>query len=437
MGIYDLILTSTSLLIPIITLQIADAAYRWLLEKNQDAQKKVSAISNGLLVVTINSFIFLFICFIASFFVHFEYLIHSFLFVFFATLMTFLQQITRGLGNTKLYSAAGILNTILLIIFSVVFFAWFKYKLGGLLIAVTLANAITACTLIVAGGLKKYIDFSQVARKEIKAMMQYSWPLIPNAIGWWLINEINRFIILFYLGVDANGIFAIAIRFPSLMIAANSIFMLSWQDHAIAAEEGGAVKNASYSKIFSTYMVLQFTMVIVLTSVSKYAVKWIIDPKFFEAWQYMPLLYLSVAFSTFSSFYGTAYLNTKKTKGLFSTTLAGSISNIIICLLLIKPLGLYAPAIGTLAGYAVMWFIRVRQTKGFFNIKINWSLFILLLCLSAASIELVSIGNKYADIFTFVSAVIIAIVLNRTLAKYVCQYIFHNLLIRFRTRSSI
>lgn len=436
MGLYDLIITTASLLIPLITLQISDAVYRWLLEAREDRDKVSVAITNSFVVLLISVISFICLCTVIAVFAHFDFFIYTVLYILSNIFMLFLQQVARGLGNNKLYATAGILNTFMMVLFTVIFFVLLNWGLPGILLAGIISGIITSLVILNSGKLFQYFNLSKASKVEVRSMIKYSWPLIPNAVGWWLINEINRFLILLFIGVEANGIFAISARFPSLLVMINSIFLLSWQDLAVAAKGNKDTNKAAYSKIFNSYMVLEFTVVILLIAVSRYLVEIMIDPKFFESWKYMPLLYLSVAFASFSSFLGASYLNVKKTKRILLTTLAGSIVNIVICIALIKPAGLFAPAAGTLSGYFTMWLIRAYETRTFFSIKINYRLFITLLLVSFLMAKLVFIDNLLVNIAVVVFALLLVIFLNRPLFKFIRQQLFHNNLTGLRSKST-
>lgn len=58
----------------------------------------------------------------------------------------------------------------------------------------------------------------------MKEMLKYSIPLIPNAFMWWIISASNRFFILYFVGVEANGLFAVANKIPSFLSILYAIF---------------------------------------------------------------------------------------------------------------------------------------------------------------------------------------------------------------------
>lgn len=423
LGTYDLLLTSVTLLVPFISIQMPESVYRWLLEiKDNDRAKQQSAITNSLLVFVFNNLVFILLFWMAQAFYQVPYALPFAIILFVNGLMIFLQQTARGLGLNKLYSFIGFSYTFFLLLLNVLFVVVLHLKLEGILYSTILSGLIAIVVLAFRSKIYQYIQPQCISRKEIKAMLTYSWPLIPNTISWWLINEVNRFIILFSLGVDANGIFALSNRFPSIIIIVNSIFMLAWQDQAILLHDTKE-KDAFYSKIFNVFLSLELTLVICLTSVSKYVVKLVVSPAFFYSWYYMPVLYLSVAFASFAAFLGVGYLGSKKTKGLFTTTIFGSVINILVSYLTIRKIGLYGPCIGTCIGFLVIWLLRVRQTRSFVQLKVNYVNLIALLAVVFVVMFLVTLDNPYADALCLLISISTLVIANKSLLVYLYGFL--------------
>jgi O-antigen/teichoic acid export membrane protein len=164
---------------------------------------------------------------------------------------------------------------------------------------------------------------------------------LSEAVYRWLISANKDF----QLTVEANGIYAIASKFPLIITIFNSIFMLSWQDHLLQDKE----KDSEFqSKIFNVFFTLELSVIIFLICSSEFLVNFLFGSDYFESWKYMPFLYLATGFSVFSAYYGAYYLKEKKTKSIFYTTFIGGFVNLGISISLIKWIGLYAPALGTL-----------------------------------------------------------------------------------------
>lgn len=194
-------------------------------------------------------------------------------------------------------------------------------------------------------------------------LLKYSWPLLPNAISWWLIDLGNRFIILIYLNEAYNGIYAVSARLAGIIALINSVFILSWQDYAISQLKNDTDLISQGSVIFKKYLTLELTAVIFLTSISNYIVRFTTNNEYAEAANYLPLLLFSAALSAFCAFFGALYLREKNTVGVFTTTLVGGLVNIILSILLIKPIGLFGVAIGSIFGFLTTLVIRYSIFK--------------------------------------------------------------------------
>ena len=44
-------------------------------------------------------------------------------------------------------------------------------------------------------------------------MLTYCVPLIPTAVFWWIMGVSDRYLVKWFVGSDANGIYAVATRY--------------------------------------------------------------------------------------------------------------------------------------------------------------------------------------------------------------------------------
>lgn len=369
-GIYDLVIATVALLIPFTTAQISDATYRWLLDAKEDRYKQSVIISSSLAVIIVFSGAFYALYYIALIFIHHKYTGYFAAVLLFSFYLPFFQQVVRGLGKNKHYAIAGIINTFLVLTSNICFLVFFKFGLQSLFIASIISNVLTIVFIIVSAKIQRLISAHNIDIQEIKKMLAYSWPLIPNSISWWLINIADKYIILYILNIEANGIYAVSSRFPAIISLFNSIFLMAWQDHGITATENSDSKKF-FSKTFDMFITFELTLVIFLISISQYLVKYLINFKFYESYKYMPMLYIGVAYSAFAAYIGVGYQRAKATKDIFKTTLIGGLINVSISVLLLKRIGLYAPALGTFVSFLVIYVIRKYQTNKFFSIEVN------------------------------------------------------------------
>lgn len=383
-GYYDVIVSTASLVIPVITLQVMEGMFRYLYNSSLDyARKLISNIVYLLIVSIILLGVGLLV--LHSFSDRIQYPVLIFIYYFLFTINTFFQKITRSKGRNKVFAISGVVYTFTMLVLQYVSIALLNLRVEGLLISNILAYIISIIYINYKTGYYKYILLNKLDVKLIKEIVNYSMPLIPNSLSWWAIGSINTYIVIIFLGVDYNGILAIANKFPSLLTLATSVFQLSWQETAISESEDSK-DSRFFSNVFNNYATVIFLFAVIVLFISKIINPYIVSVAYESSWYYIPPLIFAVVYSTLSSFLGAGYLASKKTKGAFTTTIFGSAVNIVITVAFIKYIGLYAPAIGKFSGFVVLMFIRIWDMKTYFKINTNWGNFLLLNAYSLVSV---------------------------------------------------
>jgi O-antigen/teichoic acid export membrane protein len=426
LGIYDLVVTTVAMLIPFVTLQISNGAYRWLLGLDKIEYvltKKI--ITSSFIVISTGLFSFVIIFNLASIFYDSRYLLYLIFLVITSSYLPYFQIVLRGFKETKLFAISGLLNAFLLVIFNLTFLLVFDFGISGLFIATIASNIITIIFILFKGGIIKYLDHKCFSRKISKEMLTFSIPLVPNVISWWLVNSADKFLILYFLNSEMNGIYAISSRFPTIITLVNSIFLLAWQDHSIINKDNNDEKVEFDSKIFNAFVNFEFSIVFILIAVSELTVRFLVAPEFYESYKYMPLLYIGVAFSAFSGYFGAAFISAKKTKVIFTSSVICGIINLLVCFLLVKYIGLYASVLGTFVSYLIMFIIRVNQSKGFYKININIKRLVFFTLLALVFSFLILVNNMILTILLIISSILISIKLNISFLNKIKRKFLH------------
>lgn len=405
LGEYDLLLVSITFLTPLITIQLSDAVYRFLLQEKDKSQ----IISTGLKLLLLGFLGFLLIAIIVNYFIHYHYFVEFMFLQLSSCLFIFFQQIIRGLKKNKLYAFMGTANALLVISLSVSFLVFFKMKLQGIILALFIAQIISVVTVVVIGKIYKEISFIVYYGNTAKNLIVYSWPLLPNAISWWLIDLGNRYIILFFLSQEYNGIYAIAARYAGIIALVNSVFILSWQDFTISDNQKDRIGIKKASQIFNQFIAFEMASIIVLTALAKYLIQLTTDLEYHGASNYLPILLFSAGLSAFCAFYGAFYLKSKDTIGVFTTTLIGGLINMVISIVLIDYLGLYGVAIGSLLGFAITLIFRMNK----FKLKVNYKLFSICIITYFGVLMLQYIDSNFLMIFLILFSLIFFFMVNR------------------------
>lgn len=371
-GQVDVLITTVNLFLPIATLSIFDAVFRFAMDK--DANQN-SILTSGLIVTIMLAFVGMLFYPILAFF-NIPNALYFILILVTMSLFTLIQNFARAIGKSKLYATSGIVNGLVFASLNVFFLVVMKIGIVGYLLSYLIS--LICATVYVSLMLKiwKYIKFDYFSKNIVKQMLRYSIPLIPNSLAWWFTNDASRFFILSYVGVAGNGIFAVANKIPSLLNMLFNIFTQAWQISAVEEFDSND-SSAYYSSIFNRLQSFLFLIIGVLLIVIKPTLQIVISSNFPDVWKFVPILLFSAVFANLSAFLGTVFLAAKKTSGLFTTTIVGMIINIVLSWILTPYFGINGTALGGAIGFCIVMFIRLHSISKYIHVKINWRIFIL------------------------------------------------------------
>jgi len=393
MGDYDLLNSTVNLLIPLITLQIFDAAFTWMIRgEDIDGNYARSAMQVVLFNSLVASVIILFVASVKPF----NYSVDFVFLLVTSSILTALQKLLRGLKKQKLFVYSSMAYTIVFLILNIVQICILKMGVRSLFISATIANLFAIVFCFVFEKRLRLNYFSQFDIKIIRKMLSFSAPLIPNQLNWWVMNSFNRYIIRLFLGASSNGIFAIANKFPSVLQMLLGFFNTSWQDMSVAEKDSDV--GAYYSSVFRALYRLSFSSIWILVPATKIVILLIMSKSYKVSAIYTSFLYLGTVFQSFSSFYGVGYLRGKNTKQASLTSIYGAVSNALLNIFLIKFIGLQAASISTFLGFFIMWIIREEQTKQNLSIVIDKIDFMLYFIPSIVVCCLACISSIYLDV---------------------------------------
>lgn len=368
-GRLDLISTTVSLLFPFVTLQIFDALFRYSSELKSSEYRKVVFSSSLIFSLISVSLLIPFYPIFARWRIFSNATLYLYLMILFSILLSGSKQYLRATDRVSLFAISDILYSLSLAGFNLLFLVGLRKGVTGYLQSTILAQVLTFLFLFFKAKLYKefrlYVDM-----RTVKHMLRYSIPLVPNSLMWWVVNVSDRYVLTYFLGIEATGYYSVSARFPSLLTMMYGVFFQAWQISAV--EEYG---KDSYSEVFKKTFEVVSAALFIVTSLFLVSLRWIVrllvSEAYYQSWQFVPFLLLGVVYQAFSSFYGVNYIASKKTAGVFSTSLVAAIVNFGINVALVKSLGIQAASFSTYIAYLIMWLLRVRESSKVANLKIN------------------------------------------------------------------
>ena len=408
MGVYDLLISTVSLLSPIVTMQISDAAYRWIIRNDGD---NALYIRSTLQVLLCNRGLAILLIFAVDRFFSIPYCGYFALILLSARILGTVQKLLRALKRQKLFALSGIVHSLLFLSLNVYLVCYLKRGVSSLLFSLIVAHAVTILMIVALVPELRVNLFKKPDLKTIKEFYRFSIPLVPNYLNWWVINSSDRYIVLFFLGVSSNGILAITHKFPSLLHTILNLFTTSWQDVSISDRETDTGKY--YTAVFKKFSRLTLSFLWMLIPLTKAVVYFVMSPAYKEACNYIAFYYLGAVFQSFAAFYGVGYLRNKQTGKAFTTSVYAAIINAAANLLLVRFIGLQASALSTFAAFFVMWLIREKQNREELGIVANKTEVFLLTGLCVVVSLLSILTNAHFNLVLFAVCGIVFAVINR------------------------
>lgn len=423
MGVYDAIITSISLCSPIIVLSIYEGVYRWSIQSKENAGKY---IRYGLFFELRNLLIASLVYFVACYFFAIPYFLWIWLYTVQICLHSYMDRITRALGNTRLFTISGVIYTLIFLFCNCILIIYFKLGIKSFLISGVAAGFFVSI-LLFASQRKEIFNSANIklSIEERKGILKYSIAITPNDICWWIVGLSDRYALMYFVGASANGIYSISQKFPTVIVMLTSIFYMAWQDQSLANYEKED-KNLYYTSVFNLYSRLLLCVSLYLIIFTKYIVIWFMAQDYASAWIYVAPLYLGTIFSAFASFYGVGYLGAKQTSRALLTTGVAALVNLVVNMLFIPffpKIGILIASISTLISYLVLFIIRLRQTKRYFNITIEKKSFFTLLSLNILFGIVVVFSNYMIDILLLLIALAFTILFLKNYVNHAVKFV--------------
>ncbi len=365
-GTVDVVNTYAMLLVSLVVWCIADAIF--VIPKNGTKEEKKSYFTTGWIFSFVGFAVAAAVFCVLDTIFKTRAIENSFAsnvwYVYFIMFGTFLQQytqqFTRCIDKMGVYSITGIVHTFFLALLSFVFIP--KHGVEGYITAYVIAYVISAAYSFFFSGSYKYLDLGKVKSDSLKKLLKYSIPLIPNTAMWWFVSGLNRPIIEANIGMEANGILAVANRIPGIIGMLFTIFNNAWVISMM--EEYGKPDFVKFFNIaVRCVMFPTILAAIVLSIFMKPFIMVLADTAFIDAYKYAPIAIMAIILSNFSSLIGGVFAAKKQSKYFFYSSFWAALTSVVFMFLLIPPFGLYGATIAMCLSYIAATISRCYYTR--------------------------------------------------------------------------
>ena len=296
-----------------------------------------------------------------------------------------LLQISRGLGDNTKYTLGSFISATVTILLNVILIVGFKMNAYGMLTATFIGNIACIAYLTISLKLPKFVKRSSYDKNELKTILKYSIPLIPNQISWWIVNVSDRLIITYFMNVSMNGVYSVANKFSSVVTTVYSVFNIAWTESA-AVNFKEEDRDKYFSKVLNVTIRFFGALCLGIIAYMPFVFNILVNENYDEAYAQIPILIIATMFNILVSYLGSIYVAKKLTKEIAKTSFIAAIINAVINIALIKFIGLYAASLSTLVAWGAMFIYRFIDSKKYIKLKVDTKIALTMILVCAVTV---------------------------------------------------
>ncbi len=378
-GTWSLINAAISFIIPLAVLGFGDAILRFLAAEKDTGRIREDFLSALFSTVLVSGIAFALLMFFLSDYlaVHIFNGIESSYYIKLASILVPLGCISgldsaylitfRKIGLLATFTVAQSVVNVGMIYLSL----RFGYRLNGVIMATIVVSLLFHLTLLFI--ILKQIGFRFPRFSHLKSFLSYGLPLTPASAIFWVINSSDRYLISYFIGVSAVGIYSAAHTigwYASFLVT--PITVLLFPTIAKSYDEN----NLSEARNFLKYSFKYFMMVAIpsafgLSILAKPILQVLTTPEFAVG----NLVVLFVSFkAVLMGFYEISrYIIqlVKKTRLILMLLTISAVLSIVLNILLIPLMGILGAAVASLITYGSLFIITLIVTRRYLKFDLS------------------------------------------------------------------
>jgi O-antigen/teichoic acid export membrane protein len=208
-------------------------------------------------------------------------------------------------------------------------------------------------------------------RAVLRRMLRFGAPTMPAELSLYSLRFIDRIIIVHLAGLGKAGLYALAVKFAQAVQVVVRGFQLAWPPLAYSITDDKEAARV-YALVLSWFLALCSFIVVGMWLFSRQIVDFLAAPQFFQAHEAVGLVSTGVMLYALYFVLVVVIGRTGRTEYTFPATVAGTIVNIILNLVLVPPLGIVGAGLALVASYLVLLGVMYVFSQRLFPIRYEW-----------------------------------------------------------------
>ncbi|MBM6682559.1 lipopolysaccharide biosynthesis protein [Collinsella intestinalis] len=373
-GTYDILYTTASLLIPVLTVNINEGVLRFCLDRDANRRDVLSVSVR----VFLPGAVLLAALVAANHWLRLIPLLDEyampFVFLYVASALNgILVMYARGADMVADVAVSGIVCSAVVLGLSVLLLVLFPLGLEGYFIANIAGLGAQCAYIVIRQRLWRQLSLKPLSRGErtlLKRMTAYTAPMIANSISWWVTNAAGKYAVIILCGSAMNGIYSASYKIPSILSVFQSIVYSAWVLSAVQDFDKDD-ESGFFSDTYSLYGFAMCALCSMVMIANRPLAGILYGSAFYEAWVYVPPLLISIVFLALASFLGGVFSAVRDSKAYAKSSAVTAVCNAILSMALVWRFGVMGASVAAAISYGVMLVLRLKDARRYIRLRLH------------------------------------------------------------------
>ncbi len=210
-----------------------------------------------------------------------------------------------------------------------------------------------------------------IDRALLRRLMRFGLPTMPAELSLYLLNFVDRIILVHVDGLPAAGRYSLAVKFAQGVNVLVRGFQLAWPPLAYSIRDDGEARR-TYAVVVTWFTAGCAFVVAGMWLLSRWIVRALAAPEFFGSYKAIGLVATGVTLYALYMVLVVILGRTGRTEFNFPATAAALATNIVLNLVLIPPLGIVGAGLALVASYLVVLVLMYSFTQRLFPVPYEW-----------------------------------------------------------------
>lgn len=285
-----------------------------------------------------------------------------------ATLYEYLLTLFRLEERARAYFLTTLANVLATIVLTVILVVGVGDGARGLLLGSYLTGAAFVLGLIAMQWRRLGLRFDSPLMKRL---LRFGLPTMPAEASLYLLNFVDRIIIVRYLGLPEAGLYSLGVKFAQAVNVLVRGFQLAWPPLAYSIRDDDEARR-TYSVVVTLFVAGCSFVVVGIWLFARWIVRALTTPEFFASYEVIGLISAAVTLYALYMVMVVILGRTGRTEFNLPAAISALVVNVVLNLVLVPAMGIVGAALALVGSYLVVIVLMYVFTQRLFPVPYQW-----------------------------------------------------------------